>query len=296
MKKVNLLDVFITGLAPALWGTTYVVTTELLPAGHPLFIAMMRALPIGIILSAILRQRPRGVWWFRIFVLGLLNIGLFFVLLFIAATRLPGGVTATIGAVQPMIVIGLAWMILKERPTFSKVAVAGLGLIGVALLVLGRATDLDPVGLLAIFVATIAMAGGTVLTKKWGAPVPLLSFTAWQLTAGGLLLVPVVLIIEGLPAMITPQHGLGFLYLATLNTGLAYTLWFRGIGRLPTATIPMLGLLSPVVAMTLGYTLLNQALAPPQIIGAILVLGSVLLSQVVRKPQHQTLATGSIAR
>ncbi len=295
MKRVRFLDVIITGLAPALWGTTYIVTTELLPAGHPLFIAMMRALPIGIILSLVLRQRPRGVWWIRIFVLGFLNIGLFFVLLFIAASRLPGGVTATIGAIQPMIVIGLAWMILKERPTLSKVAIAGLGLVGVALLVLGRATDLDPVGLMAIFVATISMAAGTVLTKKWGAPVPLLSFTAWQLTAGGLLLVPVVLTIEGLPAMINLHHGFGFLYLATLNTGLAYTLWFRGIGRLPTTTIPMLGLLSPVVAMTLGYVVLNQVLSPPQIVGAIFVLTSVVLSQGVRRPQRQQLGSDPIS-
>lgn len=295
MRKERILDVIITGLAPAMWGTTYVVTTELLPAGHPLFIAMMRALPIGIILSLVLRQQPRGIWWIRVFVLGLLNIGLFFVLLFIAATRLPGGITATIGAIQPMIVIGLAWMILKEKPTFSKVAIAGLGLVGVALLVLGRATDLDSVGLLAIFMATISMAGGTVLTKKWGAPVPLLSFTAWQLTAGGLLLLPVVFIFEGLPTMITLQHGLGFVYLATLNTGLAYTLWFRGIGRLHTTTIPMLGLLSPVVAMTIGYILLNQELAPPQIIGAIFILGSVVLSQGWKRPQNQNLASDPMA-
>lgn len=295
MNKTKILDVIVTGLAPAMWGTTYVVTTEILPAGHPLFIAMMRALPIGIILSFLLRKRPRGIWWARIFVLGLLNIGLFFVLLFIAATRLPGGITATIGAIQPMIVIGLAWMILKEKPTLSKVAVAGLGLVGVALLVLGRTTDLDSVGLLAIFVATISMAGGTVLTKKWGAPVPLLSFTAWQLTAGGLLLLPVVLLFEGFPTMITYQHGLGFVYLATLNTGLAYTLWFRGIGRLPTTTIPMLGLLSPVVAMIIGYTILNQELALPQIVGVIFVLGSVVLSQGLKRPHHRKLASGPMA-
>lgn len=274
-----------------MWGTTYIVTTELLPAGHPLFIAMMRALPIGILLSLILRQRPHGIWWPRIFVLGTLNIGLFFVLLFIAATRLPGGLTATIGAIQPMIVIGLAWAILKEKPTFTKITMAGLGLFGVALLVLGRSAELDSIGLLAIFGATFSMAIGTVFTKKWGTPVPLLSFTAWQLTAGGLVLLPVVLIFEGLPSMLTPLNGLGFLYLASLNTGLAYTLWFRGIGRLPTTTIPMLGLLSPVVATALGYIVLQQELAPPQVLGSILVLGSVLLSQGLKHAGYRRLTT-----
>ncbi len=286
MRLGSLSDMLLTGLAPAIWGTTYIVTTEWLPVGHPLFIAMMRALPIGLVLCLALRQWPRGIWWYRSAVLGFLNIGLFFVLLFIAATRLPGGITATIGAVQPMIVIALAWAILKERPTLHKIGFAGLGLGGVALLVFAQAAQLDALGVLAICGATISMASGTVLTKKWGSPVPLLSFTAWQLMAGGLLLLPMALIVEGIPSVITPKQGLGFFYLGTVNTGLAYTLWFRGIGRLPATTMPMLGLLSPVVALLLGYILLQQQLALPQLFGTTLVLGSVILSQGLARPQH----------
>jgi probable blue pigment (indigoidine) exporter len=279
MSTGKLSDLLLTGLAPAIWGTTYIVTTEWLPAGHPLFIAMMRALPIGIILSLALRQWPRGIWWLRSAVLGFLNIGLFFVLLFVAATRLPGGITATIGAIQPLIVIALAWLILKEQPNLQKLGFAVLGVAGVALLVFTQTGELDRLGVLAILSATVSMAGGTVLTKKWGRPVPLLSFTAWQLVAGGIVLLPVALIVEGVPSILTARNGLGFLYLGTVNTGLAYTLWFRGIGRLPATTMPMVGLLSPVVAITLGYVLLQQQLALPQIFGATLVLGSVVVSQ-----------------
>ncbi len=286
MRPGKLSDILLTGLAPAMWGTTYIVTTEWLPVDHPLFISMMRALPIGVILCLALRQWPRGVWWYRSAVLGFLNIGLFFVLLFIAATRLPGGITATIGAVQPMIVIVLAWAILKERPTLYKIGFAGIGLGGVALLVLAQAEQLDPLGVLAICGATVSMAGGTVLTKKWGRPGSLLSFTAWQLVAGGLLLLPVALIAEGIPSPITPQQGLSFLYLGTVNTGLAYTLWFRGIGRLPTTTIPMLGLLSPVVALSLGYIILQQQLGLPQLLGTMLVLGSVVLNLGLARSAH----------
>lgn len=286
MNPVKLSDFMLTGLAPAIWGTTYIVTTEWLPTGHPLFIAMMRALPIGIILSLALRRRPRGIWWLRSAVLGFLNIGLFFMLLFVAATRLPGGITATIGAIQPLIVIVLAWLILNERPTLKKLGFAALGLAGVALLVFAQKTELDRLGVLAGLSATVSMAGGTVLTKKWGRPVPLLSFTAWQLTAGGIVLLPVALIVEGVPSILTARNGLGFLYLGIVNTGLAYALWFRGIGRLPAASMPMLGLLSPVVALTLGYVLLRQQLVLPQILGAALVLGSVVVSQSLARPAH----------
>jgi len=286
MRNGRLPDILITGVAPGLWGTTYIVTTEWLPTGHPLFIAMMRALPVGIVLSLALRQWPRGIWWYRIAALGFLNVGLFFVLLFSAATRLPGGITATIGALQPMIVIFLAWVVLNERPTLLKIIFATLGLGGVLLLVFTRAAQLDAVGVLASCGATISMAGGTVLTKKWGRPVPLLTFTGWQLLAGGLFLLPLALTVEGIPTNIIPTQGLGFLYLGIVNTGLAYVLWFRGIGHLPATTIPMLGLLSPVVALSLGYFLLHQGLALTQIVGATLVLGSVVLSQGLARLEH----------
>src|SRR5690606_34363117 len=84
-----------TALAPVAWGSTYLVTTELLPPDHPAFAAVTRALPAGLLALAIARQMPRGIWWWRCLVIGALNIGIFFPLLFVAAERLPGGVAAT---------------------------------------------------------------------------------------------------------------------------------------------------------------------------------------------------------
>jgi probable blue pigment (indigoidine) exporter len=270
----------LTALAPMFWGSTYIVATEWLPGEYPLFIALMRALPVGLLFCLALRQWPSGAWWWRSAVLGFLNIGLFFILLFIGATRLPGGVAALIGSVQPLIVIGLAWAVLKERPRMRSVLLAGLGVTGVAMLVSAPPAPLDPVGVLAICGGAVSMASGTVLTKKWGQPVGLLSFTSWQLVAGGLILLPVALVFEGPPPEITPHQGLGFLYLGMINTGLSYSLWFRGVDRLPTNTLPMLGLLGPVVALLLGYLLLHQQLTVLQLAGGALLLGSVVLSKL----------------
>jgi len=54
--------ILLTAVAPAVWGTTYLVTTELLPAGHPLLSALLRALPAGVLALAIGRALPRGSW------------------------------------------------------------------------------------------------------------------------------------------------------------------------------------------------------------------------------------------
>lgn len=269
-----------TALSPMVWGTTYLVATEFLPPGRPMLAATMRALPVGFALAAYSRRAPRGMWWWRSAVLGVLNIGLFLALLFVAAFRLPGGVAATAGAVQPLLVASLGALLLKER--FSVwVGLAGvLGIVGVAMLVLGPTARLDPIGVAASIAGTLSMAFGVLLTKYWGRPVDLLTFTGWQLTAGGLFLVPILFATEGLPATLTTTNVIGFAWLAVVGTALAYANWFRGIQQLPVATVSLLGLLSPLVATFAGWVVLDQTLSPIQLVGSALVLTAVAIPSV----------------
>lgn len=268
-----------TAVAPMAWGLTYAVTTELLPAGHPLAIGALRALSAGLLLAAITHTRPQGRWWGRAMVLGTLNIGAFFALLFIAATRLPGGVAATLGAVQPLAAAALSAVALGERFRATTLAAGVLGIAGVALLVLRASAALDPAGVAAGLAGALCMASGVVLTKRWGRPVPLLAFTSWQLLAGSIVLVPLALVVEGLPPSPTFPHLLGYAWFATAGTAVAYVLWFRGIGRLPVARVAILGLLAPVVATGVGWLVLGQSLTASQLTGVALVLGAVWLGQ-----------------
>lgn len=276
----NRLTLPATALAPAIWGTTYVVTTELLPPDRPLLAALLRSLPAGLLLVAISRQLPRGSWWWRAAVLGVLNIGVFFALLFVAAYRLPGGLAAIFGAVQPLLVAGLATGLLGNRLTPRTVIAATAGVAGVALLVLRADARLDAVGVAAALGGAGVMASGVVLSKKWGAPAPLLAVTGWQLVAGGLLLLPVTLLVEGSPpTVLTGENIAGYVYLSLLGTATAYALWFRGIRTLPATSVALLGLLSPVVAATAGWLLLDQGLTPGQLFGAAIVLAALIAGQ-----------------
>ncbi len=271
----------LTALAPALWGTTYLVTTQWLPPDRPLLAGTLRALPAGLLLLAVGRRAPRGAWWWRALVLGALNIGVFFALLFVAAYRLPGGVAATLGAVQPLVVAGLSVTLLGERLRVRTVLAGTAGVVGVALLVLRATARLDVLGLLAGLGGTVAMALGVVLTRRWGRPVPLLAFTGWQLTAGGVVLLPVLLLVEGLPPALTAVQAGGFGYLAVVSTALAYVMWFRGLEWLPAARVSFLGLLSPVVAAVAGWAALGQGLNGWQLLGVALALGGLLAAQRV---------------
>ncbi|MEL6424594.1 MAG: EamA family transporter [Pseudomonadota bacterium] len=273
------VDLALAALAPIVWGSTYIVTTELLPDGYPMTAAMLRALPAGILLLLITRVMPKGVWVGRSFVLGALNFSLFWWLLFVAAYRLPGGVAATVGALQPLIVLYLSYLVLNQdlRPM---AVIAGLcGILGVAMLVLVPDAMLDWIGILAAVGGTISMAAGTVLTKKWQPPVSALTFTAWQLTAGGLLLLPIALIAEPALPGLDARSIAGFAYLGLIGGALTYFFWFRGIARLGPAAVAPLGLLSPVAATVLGLVILDETLSTVQTVGMGLVLCGVLLSQ-----------------
>jgi len=277
------LLILTTAMAPALWGTTYLTTTTLLPEGRPLLAATLRALPAGLLLLAVCRQLPRGAWWWKSWVLGVLNIGAFFALLFIAAYRLPGGVAAIVGGIQPLVVALLASRLLRERLT-ARVLVAGVtGVFGVALITLQAQARLDAVGILAALGGTLSMATGIVLSKKWGQPAATLTTTAWQLVTGGLTLLVLMLAFEGLPSKaLTPSNLGGYAYLSIVGTAFAYVIWFRGISRLPASTTAFLGLLSPVVAILLGSAIAGETFTPFQILGIFLVLGSVTAAIIAK--------------
>ncbi|WP_432133048.1 MULTISPECIES: EamA family transporter [unclassified Streptomyces] len=274
--------VLLTALAPVSWGTTYAVTTEFLPADRPLFTGLLRALPAGLLLLALARVLPRGIWWAKAAVLGALNIGAFFPLLFLAAYRLPGGMAAVVGSVGPLFVVGLSALLLAQRPTLRALLTGVVAALGVSLVVLRAAGALDALGVLAALAATAAMSAGTVLTKRWGRPAGVgpLALTAWQLTAGGLLIAPVALLVEGAPpALDAPAVG-GYMYLALANTALAYWLWFRGIGRLTATQVTFLGPLSPLTAAVLGWAALGQSLTPLQLTGLLLAFGATVAGQL----------------
>ncbi|MER8385384.1 DMT family transporter [Mesorhizobium sp. M0751] len=277
--KTHRSDLLLTAIAPAIWGSTYIVTTQFLPNLSPMTVAMLRALPAGLLLLAIVRKLPTGIWWLRSFVLGALNISIFLSMLFVAAYRLPGGVAATVLSVQPLIVIFLAAALLASAVRPLAIVAALVGIAGVALLVLTPNATLDLVGVAAGLAGAASMAFGSVLARKWQPPVSLLTFTAWQLTAGGLLLVPVVVLFEPPIPFPTAANLLGLAWLGLVGAALTYVLWFRGIARLESAVVSSLLFLSPVTAVLLGWVFLDQTLTLPQIAGVVFVIGSIWLAQ-----------------
>ncbi len=279
----------VTAVAPIAWGTTYIVTENFLPPDRPLFAAAARALPAGLVLLAWRRQLPHGDWWWKAALLGLCNIGLFFPLIFLAAYELPGGLAATVQAMSPLAVMAIALPALGERPGVRRVVAALVGLLGVGLLVLRAGGELSTLGLVAAVGSVVVSALGFVLVKRWPSPTDMLTTISWQLVAGGLVLVPVALLVEGAPPALSATNLGGLLWLTTMGTAVAYYCWFRGLVRMPAGAVAIVGLVNPVVGTLLGVLFAGELFGRAQALGMVLVLGGVVAGQrLAVRPQRQT--------
>lgn len=317
----------LTALGPASWGSTYLVTSEFLPAGLPFTAAVIRCLPAGlilIVLSHLLSKAaaskegsatavpprtlfparvlfPTKAQWPRLLLLSALNIGCFQAMLFVAAYRLPGGLAAVIGAVQPLILLLMIWALQKQPPGQIAFTACITAVIGMALLILTPAKSelaaeqlsWDLIGIGAATLGALSMALGVYVTRygqgsdpasdsplDTNPELPLIALTGWQLALGGLMLLPLALFLEPALPVLTTENLLAYGYLALFGTLIAYLLWFQGIQKLPAVMISTLGLLSPLTAVALGWVFLDQAIEGWALAGLILVVLSILAVQL----------------
>ena len=296
------LAVLMAVIPPLLWGSTYLVTTEFLPADKPLMAATLRILPVGLFIVLLTRYRPNREQWPKLVIVSLLCMSLLHGPLFVSAYRLPGGLAALLIASQPLMVVVLGYAMFGARITLSAGVGISVGLAGVVMVLVAPSMLVwDTLGIVAAFVAAISMSLGTLLVKRWKLNIPVLAFTGWQLAIGGAILLPFALLFELPMAGFEPGHLGGYLYLALAGTLFPYFLWFTALRHLEPVLISTLILLSPLSAMILGYVFLNQALTGLQLTGAVAVLAGIVITHVsfnksgLQKPENPGAPQGALS-
>ena len=159
---------------------------------------------------------------------------------------------------------------------------AVLGIVGVLFVVGTGGGGITPLGVIASLIALLMSSAGAVLSKKWGAGVPVLATTAWQAVAGGLLLVVIAAVVEGPPPPISGPALGGFAYVSLISTALASVCWFYGLSKLSAGSVGIIGLLNPVTGVLLGTLVAGEQLSPVQGLGIALVLASILVGSTGR--------------
>jgi probable blue pigment (indigoidine) exporter len=289
MEANNGRWIALTAIAPVTWGTNYYVTRHFLPPDAPLYGAVFRALPAGLLLLAVRRQRPRGSWWWKSFVLGTLNMGAFFALIYVAAQRLPTSVASTIMATSPVAMMMIAWLLVAERPKSLALIGAAVGIGGVTLMLSGGAAHIDPIGVAASITALVMSSFGFVLAKRWGAEIDVLASTSWQLIAGGVMLMPLAGFVHGAPPQLDVTALLAFAYVTVVATAIAFAAWFTGLRHLRAGTVGLVGLLNPVTGVLLGTLVAAEGMTVRKAAGIVLVLAGIVIGKatITRRPAQR---------
>jgi drug/metabolite transporter (DMT)-like permease len=276
-----------------IWGSTYLGIKLAVGSLPPLLMAGARFVIAGVILYAYARlrsaPRPGRREWINALVLGgLLLLGGNGTVTWASQSKMPTGLIALIIASTPIWAEMIAWLIFRmPRPSARVAGGLMLGFVGVVLLIgparltSAASEDLPKLELLVILLACVSWSFGTLLGKRLKQPDSMLLATAMQMLAGGTSMV-IAGLVAGEWQRVHPENwtlvsGLAFVYLTLIGSLLAFTSYVYLIRHVSPAAATSNAYVNPVVAVFLGWLVLNERLEPMTWVGAALVLPAVIL-------------------
>jgi drug/metabolite transporter (DMT)-like permease len=288
----------------AVWGSTWLVIKVGLRDLPPFsFAAIRMGLACAVMAPLAFRhagRRPTRSEMLWIGVCGLLQIGLSYAFIFFAEQRIDSALAAILFCTFPIWVglFGHFWLP-NEPLTARALAASALGLLGVGVIqgpAVSAALDARPgallVGGLCVLGSAISSALANVLNKRhFGGVSPSQNVWGQTLVGSTFLAVLAVLFERGAPMRWTPTSVGALLYLTIFGTVLTFVGLFWLIPRVPVAVIGTIPLVDTVVAVLLGALILGETLSSRVFVGAVLILGGVVLVALPGRAQH----AGSIA-
>ena len=266
-----------------IWGSTYLgiaLAGETIP---PVFAAGVRFLLAGTLMAALVLVR-RGASSFRVgrrelgsaVVVGVLLLGAN-AMLFVAERHVPIGLASLLIASVPL------WIVLlrsltgdRPRPVALVGVVTGFG--GIALLV-RPGGDASAAGLLLVLGSACVWAVGSFLSSRLPLPEDAFVATALEMVAGGLVLLPLGIVLSGGesldPADWSTRSLLGLAYLVLVGSLVGYTAYVWLLGNVSIGTVATYAYVNPVVAILLGVAVLGEVVSWQVLVGAAVVLASV---------------------
>ena len=200
---------------------------------------------------------------------------------------MPAGITALICSLQPVLVSIFSSIFFREQLTLRTWLGLGLGLVGLIMVIAPKLNgsggqELPPVGVIAIFIALLGGTSGTLLQKKFGSGVEVLSGTSWQYVATGILMGSFALIFEGGESI---SWNASFIFslvwlIVALSIGAILILYFL-LSRSSASSVSSLYYLVPAVTAVEAYFLFGEKIGLVTAVGTLVTIAGVAL--VVRQ-------------
>ena len=245
------------------------VAALLFPRAGVAGVVTMRLVIAAVALLAVCRPRLRGYTrrdWLTVSAFGVALAGMN-ALIYQAIERIPLGVAVTVEVLGPLVLSVVA----GRRVSSWLWAVLALG--GVVLLGRGGLDSLDPVGVGFAVAAATMWAAYILLSARTGSRFPGADGLALAMTVAAVLTLPWGVAASGTALLDPVTISLGAA-VAVLSSVLPYTLELFALRRMPTSTFAVLMSLGPAIAALAGYLVLDQALAPVQLLAIGLVIAA----------------------
>jgi drug/metabolite transporter (DMT)-like permease len=271
VKKDLLIPYLALSAICIIWGTTYLVLRIAVLHFPPLLFVTIRQLIAGSLLVAFMLLTRKASWpdrghIFRQAIAGFFMISLGNGLVAWAEVLIPSGVAAIICSLMPVVVILINLGVNKEeRPTVPILVGVLLGLGGILMIFRQYLTEFSKleyqVGILLIFIAVLSWAAGSVWLKKRGNDGDAFLNAGLQMFFGGIWLIPGALIFDDLSAVTWSAEAVySLIYLVIVGSIIAYACYSYVLRKLPMTIVSLYAYVNPIVAVILGWMVLDEKL------------------------------------
>lgn len=188
---------------------------------------------------------------------------------------------------QPTIVILLSPLVLRERLSVRKLACAAAAIVGMLFVSgvlsggIGQVRDIRGI---AFGLGAAALYAAVIILNKKVVVEDIYAKTVIQLAGAALVMIPYVLLTEGVPELTLTAADIGMVLLVGIvHTGITYALYFGSMQRLKAQTVAVMSYIDPVFALLLSAAVLHESLTPLGIVGAVLIIGSAIISETAKE-------------
>jgi drug/metabolite transporter (DMT)-like permease len=275
-----------------IWGSTWLaikVGLEFLP---PFLFAGIRfavASVFMLLLVPLLHARiPRdAVSWRAMLLLGVFQIALVYGLVFWGEQYITSGLTAVLSATLPFFVVIFAHVLIKTESITRRKIIGIFGaFVGVAIMFWrslnsgqGLSAQLSLLSILAIVGSSASGGLGTVIAKKYSSSIDPAASVLVQSMVGSVALLCVGFVTErGIEFEFSPTAIAAVLYLGVIGSALAFVGWYWLFTKTTATNSSLILLITPVIALLLGWLVLQEEVEPVVAVGTLLILSGVYVT------------------
>jgi drug/metabolite transporter (DMT)-like permease len=266
-----------------IWGNSFLFTKVVVEEVPPFTLVEGRFLLSTAILLLLMRalrlsfSLTRGLWVAVAF-MGLVNNAIPFVLITWSQEHIDSSLAAILQSTVPLFTVVIAPLWIKERLTLDRVVGMLIGFAGVFVLIgtdLGAVGKSSTLGQLAVVVASVGYATGTVFARRYLRDRSPVIFAAGQMVVASTLLLPLALAVDRpFDLHVSTKAALAWVALGVVSSGLAYVVFFWLVQRLEALQVSLVAYLIPMVAVVMGWLVLGERLGANSFAGlALIVLG-----------------------